>query len=102
MRCFWGHARLNGEADAFGGAVFRVEHGLRHVLGRLAGQGVVEVADEEVAVVEGERHEGAAHENELHLVHGVAQAPELVEAAAGLDERVVSGQEERGPAWDWS
>ena len=79
---FWGfffaifcHARLDCEADAFGGAVLRVEDGLRHVLGRLAGQGVVEVADEEVAVVEGERHEGAAHEDELHLIHTVAKTP---------------------------
>ena len=39
----------------------------------VARQGVVQVADEVVAVLAVEGHEGPAHEDELHLVRAVAQ-----------------------------
>ena len=52
----------------------------------------MEIADEKVAVFERERHEGAAHENELNLIHRVTQTTQLVDAAAGLDEGVIAGR----------
>ena len=60
------------------------------VVGRVSGESVVEVPDEVVLVLVLERHEGAAHHDELHLVHRVAQLPELVHAILRLQVRVVS------------
>ena len=60
------------------------------VVGRVSGECVVEVPDEVVLVLVLERHEGAAHHDELHLVHRVAQLPELVHAILRLQVRVVS------------
>lgn len=51
--------------------------GLCHAVGGVAGQGVVEVPDEVVAVVLLQGHECAAHHDELHLVHTVAQLLQL-------------------------
>lgn len=55
----------------------------------VAGQGVVQVADEEVAVVVGQRHEGAAHDDELDLVDAVAQLLQLLHPVPRLQVRVV-------------
>ena len=66
------------------------------VVGRVSGESVVEVPDEVVLVLVLERHEGAAHHDELHLVHRVAQLPELVHAILRLQVRVVSAIANRG------
>jgi len=50
----------------------------------------VQVPDEVVSVLSRERHERPAHEDELDLVDGVAEARELLEAVAGLEVRVVA------------
>ena len=70
--------------------------GLVDVVGRVSGESVVEVPDEVVLVLVLERHEGAAHHDELHLVHRVAQLPELVHAILRLQVRVVSAIANRG------
>lgn len=44
----------------------------------------MEVADKVVPVIRGQAHKGAAHEDELHLVHHVTQLQQLVHSAASL------------------
>jgi len=56
----------------------------------VARQRVVEVADEPVAVLDVQGHEGAAHEDKLHLVSRVPELLQLVHAALCLQKRVVA------------
>lgn len=51
--------------------------GLIHGAAGVSRQGVMQVADEEVAVLVREGHERAAHHDKLHLVHTVAQLLQL-------------------------
>lgn len=81
---------LNGQPNALGAAVLTVLHRLRHTAGRRAAEGVMQAADKVVPILCGQRHEGAAHEDEFHLVHGVAEPPQLLHAASGLHIGVVS------------
>ena len=60
------------------------------VVGRVPGEGVVQVPDEIVLVLVLEGHERAAHHDELDLVHRVAELAELVHAILRLQVRVVS------------
>ena len=51
----------------------------------------MQIANEIIAVLLAQAHEGAAHDNELDLVDGVAELPELLEAVPGLQVGVVAG-----------
>ena len=51
--------------------------GLFDAVRGVSGECVVEVSDEVVAVLLGQGHEGAAHHDELDLVHAVAELLEL-------------------------
>jgi len=82
--------RLDRQADAARPRVLAVRDGLGRAPGPPApAQGVVEGAHEGVAVVGGEGHERAAHQDELDLVGRVAQAPQLLDARARLRIGVV-------------
>ena len=63
------------------------------VVGRVPGEGVVQVPDEIVLVLVLEGHERAAHHDELDLVHRVAELAELVHAILRLQVRVVSARD---------
>eukprot|EP00192_Tetraselmis_astigmatica_P006272 CAMPEP_0117680824 /NCGR_PEP_ID=MMETSP0804-20121206/18590_1 /TAXON_ID=1074897 /ORGANISM="Tetraselmis astigmatica, Strain CCMP880" /LENGTH=441 /DNA_ID=CAMNT_0005490411 /DNA_START=369 /DNA_END=1691 /DNA_ORIENTATION=- len=80
-------ASLDGEADALGVALLAKAD----VAGGVAAQCIMEVPHEVVAVLGGQGHEGAAHEDELHLVDDVPKLAELIHPAAGLDVGVVPG-----------
>ena len=54
----------------------------------------MKVPDEVVLVLVLEGHECAAHHDELHLVHRVAERAELVHAVLRLQVRVVSAGDE--------
>ena len=69
------------------------------VVGRVPGEGVVQVPDEIVLVLVLEGHERAAHHDELDLVHRVAELAELVHAILRLQVRVVSANLELGGNW---
>lgn len=58
-----------------------VPDGLRHVVGGVTWQGVMEVPDEVVSVLLRQGHECATHHDELHLVHTVAQLLQLQTAS---------------------
>ena len=61
----------------------------------MAAERVVQVPYEVVPVVLGQRHEGAAHHDELHLVHAVPQLLQLVNTVLRLEVRVVPGKREK-------
>ena len=77
--------RLDGNANAARLGLLRVLDGLGNRRRHVARERVVEAADERVAVVRVQRQEGAAHKDKLYLVHGMAQATQLVDARASLE-----------------
>ena len=82
---------FDGDADAFCCALLACCDGFVDVGSLVAGQGIVELGDELFAVLWGEGHEGAAHDDVLDFVDAVAETADLVYAAAGLFEGVVAG-----------
>ena len=82
---------LDGDADTFGLRLLGKTDGLGKVGARVSRQGVVQLRNEVLAVLYGQRHEGAAHDNVLDFVDQMAQQPELVDPPAGLLVRVVAG-----------
>lgn len=82
---------LDSNSNALGLTLLAEHDGLGHRSRVVSGERVVQIAHEEVLVVRVQRHEGAAHHDELHLVHGVSQSPQLIHAAARLTEGVVPG-----------
>ena len=58
---------LYGQSNAPGAALLTELDCLLNIAGGMARQGVMQVAHEVVSVVQRQRHEGATHQNELHL-----------------------------------
>lgn len=75
--------RQGGEGGASPDSFFDVRGGV-------TGECVVEVADEPVAVLSGEGHERAAHDNELNFIDAVAKSAQLLHTASRLNVGVVS------------
>ena len=55
----------------------KVPDSLGHVVGGVSRQRIVQVPDEIVSVLLGQRHEGPAHHDELHLIHAVTKLLQL-------------------------
>jgi hypothetical protein len=80
---------LNRDPNALLPALLRIFDSLLNAVARVPRQGIVKVAYEKVPVLDGEGHEGSAHENKLDLVSAVAQLLQLLDAPLGLKVRVV-------------
>ena len=78
---------MTRDPDALAVRPLRVGHRLGDVRRTVPAQRVVQVPDEVVPIVVREAHERAAHHNELHLVHRVAQALQLLDPASRLITR---------------
>ena len=63
---------------------------LLDVVGGVAREGVVKVADKVVSVISRKGHEGSAHHDELDLVGAVSKTFELRDSVSGLEIRIVA------------
>ncbi len=61
--------RFNGNANALCPRVLGEGDCLSDRLARMTAEGVVQISNKVVPVLDWQRHEGASHDDELHLIH---------------------------------
>lgn len=82
--------RLDGYANALRPRFLRVFDGLCDARAGMAGQSIVQVADEVVAVFLWQAHERSSHHDEFDFVARVAQLLQLLDSVPRLQERMVA------------